>query len=74
VRLFLLVLVFVIMKTIFLRWVGASALIVAALNGAHAQDKPGEKVLRYAFQIAETGFDPAQISRFVFAHCCQKHV
>nr|WP_295777797.1 ABC transporter substrate-binding protein [Rhodoferax sp.] len=35
---------------------------MAGLNGAHAQDKAGEKVLRYAFEIAETGFDPAQIS------------
>ena len=61
-RLFLLVLVFVTMKTIFLRWGSGLLLILAALNGAHAQDKPGEKVLRYAFQIAETGFDPAQIS------------
>ena len=27
-----------------------------------AQDRPVEKVLRYAFEIAETGFDPAQLS------------
>lgn len=35
------------------------------LSGAgtlQAQNKPPEKVLRYAFEIAETGFDPAQIS------------
>ncbi len=29
-----------------------------------AQSTPREKVLRYAFEIAETGFDPAQISDF----------
>jgi hypothetical protein len=28
---------------------------------AHAQPDP-TKVIRYAFEIAETGFDPAQIS------------
>ncbi len=61
-RLFLLVLVFVTMKTIFLRWVGGLVLTVGALHGANAQDKPVEKVLRYAFPISETGFDPAQIS------------
>jgi ABC-type transport system substrate-binding protein len=37
-----------------------------------AQAGAGEKVLRYAFQIAETGFDPAQLSdlysRIVTAH------
>ncbi len=36
-----------------------------ALLGAgslQAQNRPTEKVLRYAFEIAETGFDPAQIS------------
>ena len=27
-----------------------------------AQNRPAEKVLRYAFEVAETGFDPAQIS------------
>ncbi|WP_165917607.1 hypothetical protein [Roseateles saccharophilus] len=25
---------------------------------------PGQKVLRYAFPVAETGFDPAQISGY----------
>ena len=37
-----------------------------------APGKPGERVLRYAFQVAETGFDPAQIndtySRSVTCH------
>ena len=28
----------------------------------HAQSRVDEKVLRYAFEVAETGFDPAQIS------------
>ncbi len=32
--------------------------------GQSAQKAPTEKVLRYAFEIAETGFDPAQISDF----------
>ncbi|HEU0200055.1 MAG TPA: ABC transporter substrate-binding protein, partial [Burkholderiaceae bacterium] len=36
---------------------------VAALPAPNsARAKPLEKVLRYAFRIAETGFDPAQIS------------
>ncbi len=30
--------------------------------GAQAQPASGQKVLRYAFRVAETGFDPAQIS------------
>ena len=37
----------------------------AVLLGAselHAQNRADEKVLRYAFEVAETGFDPAQIS------------
>ena len=29
--------------------------------GLHAQERPREKVLRYAFPIAETGFDPQQL-------------
>ncbi|MDQ2928603.1 MAG: hypothetical protein M3R22_10670, partial [Pseudomonadota bacterium] len=37
-----------------------------------AQADAGEKVLRYAFPVAETGFDPAQLadlySRIVTAH------
>ncbi|MES1163431.1 MAG: bicyclomycin resistance protein, partial [Rhizobacter sp.] len=44
----------------------ARALIFATVcGGAAAQSAPaadGVKVLRYAFPIAETGFDPAQIS------------
>ena len=43
--------------------VAAALLGLAALTAAQAAE-PGkpEKVLRYAFPIAETGFDPAQIS------------
>lgn len=38
-------------------------LLLASLFGAvHAQSPAPEKVLRYAFKVAETGFDPAQIS------------
>ena len=36
--------------------------LLAALAAAAAPHAGAEKVLRYAFQIAETGFDPAQIS------------
>lgn len=39
-----------------------ACLLSLGLNAAHAQAKPGEKVLRYAFEVAETGFDPAQVS------------
>jgi len=46
-------------------WLAAVALVLGGLNSAAAQDKtPGQakKVVRYAFLIAETGFDPAQIT------------
>lgn len=46
------------------KFLGAAALL-AALPLSHAQAGQAQaspKVLRYAFQIAETGFDPAQIS------------
>ena len=36
--------------------------MVLGTGALHAQDRTGEKVLRYAFPIAETGFDPAQLS------------
>ena len=37
--------------------------IALGLSGVlQAQNRPVEKVLRYAFEVAETGFDPAQIS------------
>ena len=38
-------------------------LVLGAAHPAHAQPAPAaEKVFRYAYPIAETGFDPAQIS------------
>jgi ABC-type transport system substrate-binding protein len=45
-------------------WARAISLCLALLGAAHpasAQNTP-EKVFRYAFPVAETGFDPAQIS------------
>ena len=49
---------------------GVAAGLGAGFGPAAAQSKP--RVLRYAFQVAETGFDPAQISdtysRTVTAH------
>ncbi len=49
-----------------------TALGAAALTSARAQPSARPKVLRYAFPIAETGFDPVQISdlysRYVTAH------
>lgn len=39
-----------------------SALVGPGLSEALAQAKPGPKVLRYAFPVAETGFDPVQVS------------
>jgi len=50
------------MKMKLLRWVAGVALLVLGLGTAFGQDKPREKVFRYAFQVAETGFDPAQLS------------
>jgi ABC-type transport system substrate-binding protein len=54
----------------------ASSAKGAASSGALAapisKAAPGQRVLRYAFRVAETGFDPAQIndaySRYVTAH------
>ena len=40
----------------------AACLLAAASASTAAGDSPSPKVLRYAFRIAETGFDPAQIS------------
>ena len=45
-----------------------SALNAQAINGGRV------KVLRYPFEIAETGFDPAQIRRSVFAHRHRTHL
>jgi ABC-type transport system substrate-binding protein len=51
------------------RWI-AAALLAALASAAVAQAPP--KVLRYAFRVAETGFDPAQVfdiySRTVTPH------
>lgn len=61
-RLFPQVLVFATMKMKFPRWVWAMALVVLCSGEATALEKPPEKVFRYAFLVAETGFDPAQLS------------
>ena len=47
-----------------LRWLLGSLLMLLCSGALHAQNpaKTPEKVLRYAFPIAETGFDPAQLS------------
>lgn len=37
-------------------------LLACAMTGAQAQSPPQEKVLRYAFKVAETGFDPVQVT------------
>jgi ABC-type transport system substrate-binding protein len=46
---------------------GAALCLLVAAASSHAADTPAapvpaEKVLRYAFRIAETGFDPAQLT------------
>jgi ABC-type transport system substrate-binding protein len=46
-------------RHLLLAWAAALALAAA---GAHAQSAATPKTLRYAFPVAETGFDPAQIS------------
>ena len=51
---------------------GAALALPALSARAAPPGRPGERVLRYAFQVAETGFDPAQIndtySRTVTCH------
>ena len=45
------------------RWLVAGlAALTAAHAGAQQASASGQKVLRYAFPVAETGFDPAQVS------------
>ena len=44
----------------------------AGANGA-GDAGLGEKVLRYAFQVAETGFDPAQLSD-IYSRICTAHI
>ena len=55
-------LVFLTMTIKSIRAVGALLALLLATLSVQAQPKPAEKVLRYAFEIAETGFDPAQLS------------
>jgi len=50
------------MKTKLLRFFGALLALLLSAATAQGQARPQEKVLRYAFEIAETGFDPAQLS------------
>ncbi len=50
------------MKINYLRDLCCAVLIVLVTGALQAQNQAPEKVLRYAFEIAETGFDPAQIS------------
>ena len=53
-------------------WAAAALPSLAAQEPEDGVGATGEKVLRYAFQVAETGFDPAQMidlySRIVTAH------
>ncbi len=53
---------FATMKMKFPRLVWGVALLAMGLGSALAQDKAPEKVFRYAFLVAETGFDPAELS------------
>ncbi len=57
------------------QWACAAATPASAAAASAVPIKPaapGQKVLRYAFRVAETGFDPAQIndlySRYITAH------
>ncbi|MGZ5182736.1 MAG: ABC transporter substrate-binding protein [Ramlibacter sp.] len=43
-------------------WAISLCLAFGGADLAHAQQQPREKVLRYAFESAETGLDPAQLS------------
>jgi ABC-type transport system substrate-binding protein len=62
------------MKLLTWAWATSLCLALGAAHPASAQaaDKSQEKVLRYAFQVAETGFDPVQLSdlysRMVTSH------
>lgn len=46
----------------FIRALCCASLVCLSMTAAQAQSPPAEKVLRYAFPISETGFDPAQLS------------
>ena len=50
------------MKSKFWSAVLGASLALTGMNALHAQNVPREKVLRYGFEIAETGFDPIQVS------------
>ena len=50
------------MKINFLRVLSCVCAVLLGASELHAQNRADEKVLRYAFEVAETGFDPAQIS------------
>ena len=53
------------------------ALPVAASSAVDAQpanSNGGPKVLRYAFRVAETGFDPAQVSDFYSSSIIAQHL
>ncbi len=52
------------MKNDLLRFLCFACMFLSGAGTLQAQNKPPEKVLRYAFEIAETGFDPAQISDY----------
>ncbi len=52
------------MNISFSRWLCGIGLVFLGASSLQAQSRPPEKVLRYAFEIAETGFDPAQISDY----------
>ncbi|HJW11925.1 MAG TPA: bicyclomycin resistance protein, partial [Albitalea sp.] len=49
-----------------------AALLACCLGAGAAAETPAPKVFRYAFPVAETGFDPAQVndlySRIITAH------
>ena len=60
------------------RWLGSAAAASTAgwLPGAHAADGASgdpPKTLRYAFRVAETGFDPAKISD-LYSRICTAHM
>jgi ABC-type transport system substrate-binding protein len=57
-------LVFITMNNMFSRFLCCIGLTVVGVGSLQAQTVPAEKVLRYAFEIAETGFDPAQITDY----------
>ena len=50
------------MKINFLSVLSCVWAVLLSGSELHAQNRADDKVLRYAFEVAETGFDPAQIS------------